>query len=71
MLRGEIPDPTRIPGGCRFHPRCPQLRRRLGGSGRGGGTSAGTTALAVLPADGEHRVACHLDAVSPQRVRGR
>ena len=22
---GEIPDPTRIPGGCRFHPRCPAL----------------------------------------------
>ncbi len=25
VLRGEIPDPTRIPGGCRFHPRCPAL----------------------------------------------
>jgi len=23
VLRGEIPDPTRIPSGCRFHPRCP------------------------------------------------
>jgi oligopeptide/dipeptide ABC transporter ATP-binding protein len=23
ILRGETPDPTRIPGGCRFHPRCP------------------------------------------------
>ncbi len=23
ILRGEPPDPTRIPGGCRFHPRCP------------------------------------------------
>lgn len=22
VLAGEIPDPTRIPGGCRFHPRC-------------------------------------------------
>ena len=21
--KGEAPDPTRIPGGCRFHPRCP------------------------------------------------
>ena len=28
VLRGEIPDPTRIPGGCRFHPRCPALGRR-------------------------------------------
>jgi oligopeptide/dipeptide ABC transporter ATP-binding protein len=25
LLRGEPPDPTRIPQGCRFHPRCPAL----------------------------------------------
>jgi len=25
ILRGEAPDPTRIPSGCRFHPRCPVL----------------------------------------------
>jgi oligopeptide/dipeptide ABC transporter ATP-binding protein len=23
ILTGETPDPTRIPSGCRFHPRCP------------------------------------------------
>ncbi|HEY0520660.1 MAG TPA: ABC transporter ATP-binding protein [Ilumatobacteraceae bacterium] len=23
ILTGEAPDPTHIPGGCRFHPRCP------------------------------------------------
>ena len=23
ILTGEAPDPTRIPSGCRFHPRCP------------------------------------------------
>ena len=23
ILRGETPDPSRIPPGCRFHPRCP------------------------------------------------
>ena len=23
ILRGETPDPSRIPTGCRFHPRCP------------------------------------------------
>jgi oligopeptide/dipeptide ABC transporter ATP-binding protein len=26
ILVGEIPDPTRIPPGCRFHPRCPLLQ---------------------------------------------
>ena len=23
ILRGETPDPVRVPSGCRFHPRCP------------------------------------------------
>src|SRR4029079_16441550 len=23
ILAGETPDPSRIPSGCRFHPRCP------------------------------------------------
>jgi len=26
ILTGEIPDPARIPSGCRFHPRCPLLQ---------------------------------------------
>jgi oligopeptide/dipeptide ABC transporter ATP-binding protein len=25
VLAGEPPDPTRIPPGCRFHPRCPEV----------------------------------------------
>ena len=24
LLRGELPDPTNVPSGCRFHPRCPR-----------------------------------------------
>jgi oligopeptide/dipeptide ABC transporter ATP-binding protein len=23
ILEGELPDASRIPSGCRFHPRCP------------------------------------------------
>jgi oligopeptide/dipeptide ABC transporter ATP-binding protein len=60
VLRGEIPDPTRIPAGCRFHPRCPALAD-------GRATAAGVEdacrgrELPVLPADpGGHHVACHL-----------
>jgi len=29
ILRGEPPDPTRIPEGCRFHPRCPVVASGL------------------------------------------
>jgi oligopeptide/dipeptide ABC transporter ATP-binding protein len=25
ILKGEAPDPTKIPPGCRFHPRCPMV----------------------------------------------
>src|SRR4051794_14146882 len=62
VLRGEIPDPTRIPAGCRFHPRCPAL---ADGSAAAAGVDeqCRTEPLAPLPADQEHRVACHLDAV--------
>ncbi len=29
ILKGEPPDPTRIPPGCRFHPRCPVVASGL------------------------------------------
>ncbi len=59
VLSGDIPDPTRIPEGCRFHPRCPAL---ADGSAEAAGLAddCRTTPLAVLPANGPHAVACHL-----------
>jgi oligopeptide/dipeptide ABC transporter ATP-binding protein len=62
VLTGEIPDPTRIPGGCRFHPRCPAL---ADGSAAEAGVDeqCRSEPLATLPATGDHRAACHLDAV--------
>ncbi len=59
LIPGEPPDPTAIPTGCRFHPRCPR-RARLVGEG------VDTTACIaqdppILPAGGHDRIACHFD----------
>jgi peptide/nickel transport system ATP-binding protein len=61
VLTGEIPDPARIPDGCRFHPRCPQL---ADGTAEQAGVAqlCVSRPLEVLPPAGEPRVACHLDA---------
>jgi peptide/nickel transport system ATP-binding protein len=60
VLRGEIPDPTRIPQGCRFHPRCPAL---ASGEAAAVAKLCEGTPLPILPADPDgHRSACHLVA---------
>jgi len=62
VLTGEVPDPSRIPSGCRFHPRCPA--RADGTAERAGVDEAcRTKPLEILSATGDHRVACHLDRV--------
>jgi peptide/nickel transport system ATP-binding protein len=33
VLPGEVPDATAVPGGCRFHPRCPQAFAPCGPDG--------------------------------------
>jgi oligopeptide/dipeptide ABC transporter ATP-binding protein len=59
LLPGEIPDPTRIPAGCRFHPRCPALADgRAEAAGVAGKCRA--TPLPVIPADAAHHAACWL-----------
>ena len=63
VLTGEPPDATRIPVGCRFHPRCPQL---ASGEAAAAGVAQQCTAvpLPVLPAagPGPTLVSCHLAA---------
>ncbi|HUG65466.1 MAG TPA: ABC transporter ATP-binding protein [Gaiellaceae bacterium] len=58
ILQGEAPDPTRIPPGCRFHPRCPLVASgeaaRLGIEERCGGEDLGLHEVAA-----EHAAACH------------
>ncbi len=61
ILVGEAPDPTQIPPGCRFHPRCPlvasQEAARLGIEERCRGEDLG---LEPIGGDlhGGHRAAC-------------
>ena len=52
VLGGEVPDATRVPGGCRFHPRCPYAFEACGPGGTG---------PQLRPVDGRE-VACHLPA---------
>ena len=61
ILSGEAPDPTQIPEGCRFHPRCPEVvsgaAASAGVEARCRGEDLGLTELAP-----EHFAACHLAA---------
>jgi peptide/nickel transport system ATP-binding protein len=80
-LGGEPPDPTAIPGGCRFHPRCPRYAAVAAASSAHSAHSADsadsagdvltgaecvTRDVPVLEPGREHLVACHLaDLVLP------
>jgi oligopeptide/dipeptide ABC transporter ATP-binding protein len=59
ILVGEPPDPTRIPPGCRFHPRCPEVA-----SGRAARLGQEDRCRGEIPALREirtgHFAACHL-----------
>ena len=55
VLTGEPPDPTRIPTGCRFHPRC-----QVVAAGNPIAPTCRTTHLPVLPATPDPPTACHL-----------
>jgi peptide/nickel transport system ATP-binding protein len=61
ILAGEPPDPTKIPFGCRFHPRCPVVA-----TGRaaqlGLETACRETDLQLIEYGAEHLAACHVVA---------
>ncbi|WP_405056182.1 ABC transporter ATP-binding protein [Kribbella sp. NBC_01505] len=58
ILTGEPPDPTHIPSGCRFHPRC-----QLVAAGNGV-DACRSVSLPVLPAASDAQVACHVVPVN-------
>ncbi len=66
FLTGEPPDPTRIPPGCRFHPRCPEVVsgavKTAGVESKCTGTDLGLVELAP-----GHSVACHLASAAGGR----
>jgi oligopeptide/dipeptide ABC transporter ATP-binding protein len=59
VLSGEPPDPTSIPAGCRFHPRCPEVAE-----GRAAALGQEERCRGEIPALREirpgHFAACHL-----------
>ena len=63
ILKGEAPDPTRIPDGCRFHPRCPLVSsgetERLGIEQRCVGDDPALHAVGRAAAGSGHVAACH------------
>jgi peptide/nickel transport system ATP-binding protein len=63
ILAGEAPDPTRIPAGCRFHPRCPLVAAgdaaRLGIEDRCRGEDLGLAPVLGAATGSAHRAACH------------
>ena len=68
LLPGEPPDPTAIPPGCRFHPRCP---RRAALTAAGVDTTACTTVdpPVLTAAVDVTQVACHFaDAAAAEPV---
>ncbi|MGI8878986.1 MAG: ABC transporter ATP-binding protein [Jatrophihabitans sp.] len=61
LLGGEPPDPTNIPSGCRFHPRCPRKAALPDGDARHElCTSKPVDVLAPSAGAGMRQVACHL-----------
>jgi peptide/nickel transport system ATP-binding protein len=59
VLVGETPDPSRIPAGCRFHPRCPALQS---GEAEAAGVADRCTRddLPVIAPGHGHEAACWL-----------
>lgn len=49
VLKGEVPNPSRPPAGCRFHPRCPRAEGRCGSESPG-----------FVDVGFGHMVCCHL-----------
>jgi len=74
ILAGEAPDPTRIPAGCRFHPRCPLVASgeaaRLGIEERCRGEDLGLAPVPGAAPGSAHAAACHAVAATAPTEEG-
>jgi oligopeptide/dipeptide ABC transporter ATP-binding protein len=74
ILAGEAPDPTRIPTGCRFHPRCPLVAcgeaARLGIEDRCRGEDLSLAPVPGAAAGSAHAAACHAVAATAPTEEG-
>jgi oligopeptide/dipeptide ABC transporter ATP-binding protein len=52
VLSGDVPSPINVPAGCRFHPRCPQVKEECS-----------LLIPSYIEVEHEHWVACHLYGV--------
>jgi oligopeptide/dipeptide ABC transporter ATP-binding protein len=69
VLAGEPPDATRIPGGCRFNPRCQELASGRAHEGGVADDCTGTDLTVLQPDAVGHGVACHLHAARVAATR--
>jgi peptide/nickel transport system ATP-binding protein len=63
VLTGEPPDPTAIPAGCRFHPRCPRLAALEPGDERADRCRTEDMPLLDIGTADTRLVACHLASI--------
>ncbi|MCZ7457663.1 ABC transporter ATP-binding protein [Streptomyces sp. WMMC940] len=69
VLSGEPPDPSRVPPGCRFHPRC-QVLASGAADAAGVADRCRTEDLPVLAGDSTAAVACHWAVSAGAAPRG-
>jgi oligopeptide/dipeptide ABC transporter ATP-binding protein len=70
FLTGEPPDPTNVPPGCRFHPRCPRVADLTAASFDVEARCRGDD-LGLVELRPDHFAACHLANVDPGAATGR
>ena len=58
VLSGDVPSPINVPTGCRFHPRCPQMKEECS-----------RLAPSYIEVEHEHWVACHLYGAGNEALR--